>query len=57
MANTKSPLNVVKRFSTGIASSGKCYINLFIYFIYLFIPYRYYLLKIGHLPAGNLALV
>ena len=36
MANTKLPLSVVKHFSTGIASSGKHYINLFIYY-YLFI--------------------
>ena len=31
MANIKSPPSVVKHFSTGVASSGKCYINLFIY--------------------------
>ena len=34
MANIKSPLSVVKHFSTGIASSGKCYINLFIYLLF-----------------------
>ena len=30
MANTKLPPIIVKCFSTGIAISGKCYINLFI---------------------------
>ena len=43
MANTKSPLSVVKCFSTGVASSGKCYINLFYLFIifiqnFIFMP-------------------
>ena len=37
MANPNSPLSVVKRFSTGIASSEKHYINLFIIIIIIII--------------------
>ena len=35
MANTNLPPIIVKHFSIGIASSGKCYINLLIIYYYL----------------------